>query len=65
MLLRSKQLALANSNINTILIFNLVSDFLTKQFHFEIVHAFTRDNQRLCDEFHYFQMHLHNVERHQ
>jgi len=39
MLLKSKQLALANSNINAILASNLVSSFLTKQLHFKIVHA--------------------------
>jgi len=38
MLLKSKQLVLTNSNINTILTFNLINNFLTKQFYFKIVY---------------------------
>lgn len=53
MLLESKQLALANNNINAILAFDSISGFLTKQLHFEIVHTFIRDNQRLRNESHY------------
>jgi hypothetical protein len=61
----SKQPASANSNTDAVLASNPVSGFLTEQLHFETVHALTRDNQRLRDESHYFQMHLHNAGRHQ
>ena len=61
----SKQPASANSNTDAVLASNPVSGFLTEQLHFETVHALTRDNQRLRDESHYFQMHLHSAGRHQ
>ncbi len=39
MLLKSKQLALANSNINVILASNLINNFLMKQLYFKIIYA--------------------------
>lgn len=61
----SKQPASADSNTDSARASNPVSRFLTEQLYFETVHALTQDNQRLRDESHYFQMHLHNAGRHQ
>ncbi len=44
MFLESKQLALANNNIDAILASNLISNFLTKQLHFKIIHILTQNN---------------------
>lgn len=65
MLSESKQPALADSNTDSAPASNPVSGFLTERLHFEIVHALIRENQRLRDESHYFQMHLHSAGRHQ
>ncbi len=54
MLLRSKQLVLANSNINIILASNLVSNFFIKQLYFKIIYILIQNNQCLYNKFYYF-----------